>query len=759
MALLLRGLHVWGSVGSPFFDSPVVDAQTYDEQAQAIVGGAWTAGTSTDGEAFWQPPLYPYFLAFVYMLFGRDLLIVRLLQACIGALTCVMASELTARLRAGSAEAERAAWVTGLLLAAYGPLIFFDGELLVPVLSLALDTAALLCLLARRPRLGWAGLLLGLSAIARPTILLFAGAQGLWLLRESRPLSQRLKRLGLFGGLLLLPILPVTLHNVWVAHEPVLISSNGGINFYLGNHPDYKQMVGIRPGIAWKALMRQPTEAGISGDAATSAWWTQQALQHWQAQPLRMLTLTAQKGWLLFQRDELYRNLDLRFFSRHHAPWLLYGIGYGLLLPLALLGLWRVRGSPEVSLLHRFLLAQAVGVVLFFVVARFRLGLIPVLSVFAGLGVSAAVELVQARAFTTLGKWGAALLGLMTLFRWDPLQLASVDESEGFNLVGQAHSNAGRRTEALAAFSEALRLNPQQVDAAFNLGRELHLLGRCGEALPYYAQALTAYPNDLDALNNQALCLLALGRSAEGVAGLEQVARLYPGRVDVLFNLGQALAEQAGQLWGAARKARWQAAEARLTQAEQLKPGDPTLLETRQAWQQAQLAQLRLESRVEQRLSSRVEHSSRGETDSRQVSEYPPQAQQLNNEGHRRLVARDIPTALEHFISALEAAPTWEVAWSNFGQALMLQGATTEARAAFERALELRPGYEVAQLGRLFVVLEQLRQSPTGPDAEAQRSLIRQELPPLLQAHTPGLQARAQGLAQQLEALAGAQKE
>lgn len=744
LALLIRGLHVWGCVGNPFFDSPVVDAQTYDEQAQAIAAGTWT-----DGEAFWQPPLYPYLLACVYMLFGRDLLLVRLLQALLGALTCVMASELTARLAGSRPEGARAAWATGLLLAAYAPLVFFDGELLVPVLSLALDTGALLCLLSSRPRLALGGLLLGLSAIARPTSLLFAGFQGLWLLREPLPFRLRLKRVVRFGALLALPILPVTLHNTQVAHEPVLISSNGGINFYLGNHPDYAQMVGIRPGIAWKDLMRKPAEAGIVGDAATSTWWTQQALEFWQTQPLDMLTLTVQKVWLLFQRDELYRNLDLRFFSRHHAPWLSYGIGYGLLLPLALWGLWRCRGAPDAKLLQRFLLAQAVGVVLFFVVARFRLSLIPVLSVFAGVALGHGLNLLLTQQGRALALHLLGLLGLMGIFSWDPHKLAAIDEAEGFNLVGQAHSNAGRREAALEAFRQALQLQPQHIDATFNLGRELHLLGRCGEALPLYAQALEVYPTDLDALNNHALCMLALGRSAEGVAGLEQVAKRYPGRVDVLFNLGQALAEQAGKAWGAPRETGWQAAFARLHEAQQLKPGDPTLQETEQVWQQAQLRQVQQEKRVE----SLLRQASAPTMPPVETPKSAPQAQQLNNEGHRRLVARDIPAALEHFISALEISPGWEVAWSNLGQALLLQGTAEPARQAFEQALKLRPTYEVAQLGRLFVLLELLKNPPAGQDSVALRAQLEQELTPLLTSEQPGLRTRAQGLAQTLQGL------
>jgi len=262
LAFGFRLLYLYIVQANPFFDSPVVDAQTYHEQALALVK-SWTEAPSptvaSPGEVFWQPPLYPYFLAGLYWLLGVSFWKVRLVQAGLGSLTCVLASELASR-----RISARAGWLTGLLLAGYGPLLFYDGELLVPVLSLLLDTAALLVWLGARDgtpgkrRIGLTGLLLGLSVVARPTVLLFAGGLGLVLLLErGRSLSQRLARILVLSLSLLLPILPVTLHNwraaeaegVPVSERLILVSSNGGINFYLGNQADYASTVGIRPGI------------------------------------------------------------------------------------------------------------------------------------------------------------------------------------------------------------------------------------------------------------------------------------------------------------------------------------------------------------------------------------------------------------------------------------------------------------------------------------------------------------------------------
>ena len=83
-ALALRVAHVLAIREAPFFSALIVDAAAYDAWAQRLAGGDWLGSG-----VFYQAPLYPYFLGAVYALLGRDLLLVRLVQAGIGALSCV----------------------------------------------------------------------------------------------------------------------------------------------------------------------------------------------------------------------------------------------------------------------------------------------------------------------------------------------------------------------------------------------------------------------------------------------------------------------------------------------------------------------------------------------------------------------------------------------------------------------------------------------------------------------------------------------
>ncbi|MSO82939.1 MAG: hypothetical protein EXQ53_06550, partial [Acidobacteria bacterium] len=85
VALAVRLAHVWQIRQAPFFSVLMGDSRAYDVWAQQIARGDWLGR-----EVFYQAPLYPYFRGILYTMAGRDLLVVRLCQAIIGSLACVL---------------------------------------------------------------------------------------------------------------------------------------------------------------------------------------------------------------------------------------------------------------------------------------------------------------------------------------------------------------------------------------------------------------------------------------------------------------------------------------------------------------------------------------------------------------------------------------------------------------------------------------------------------------------------------------------
>ena len=281
VALALRLGYLWEHRASPFFDAPIVDAQTFLKQAQALSSGPFWGGD----EPYWQPPLYIYLLAFVYWLLPASYFVgIRLVHAGLGVLSCLLVYAL-----ARHAFGEQVGRIAGVMAALCGSLLYFEGELLaVPVevfLNLLLLYGLLLAWRRDRGR-DWvlAGFIAGLAALTRPNILLFIAAFCAWALWHRR--TSACRSLLLFMVPIALVILPVTYRNWTIEPDLVFISSNAGVNFYIGNNADYERTVSLRPGMQWEDMIAEPAHWGHETATARSAFFFGQILQlHSRATP------------------------------------------------------------------------------------------------------------------------------------------------------------------------------------------------------------------------------------------------------------------------------------------------------------------------------------------------------------------------------------------------------------------------------------------------------------------------------------------
>jgi len=194
VALLVRLIHLWQLQAAPFFDLLVGDSAGYDRWAQEIAAGEWLGR-----ETFYQAPLYPYFLGVLYATLGRDLLVVRAVQALIGAASCALVVAIGARLfsrdsAVASAKAGRSVGiVAGLMLAFYAPAIFTDALIQKSVLDVFFLCAVLWLLVGLvddpRPltRWGWVGVSLGALSLTRENALVLVAASGIRSTKAMKP--------------------------------------------------------------------------------------------------------------------------------------------------------------------------------------------------------------------------------------------------------------------------------------------------------------------------------------------------------------------------------------------------------------------------------------------------------------------------------------------------------------------------------------------------------------------------------------------
>ena len=394
----------------------------------------------------------------------------------------------------------------GLAAALYGPLIYFGGELLpaLPAVFLDLLLLYLLCTGSSWWRYLLAGALTGLAALTVANILLFLPVLLGWLYWRDRReglapgLSLKSPALLLVGCALL--VAPVTLRNVLVGDDFVLISHNAGINFYIGNNADYQATTSIRPGRAWAELVEMPErEAGIEKPSAKSRYFLARSWDFAASEPLAYLKLMAYKAYLFARGDEIPRNLD-PYFARNHSQLLSlllwkHGLAFpfGLVAPLALIGLYAfVRSpteqTPEGRLLQLFAMSYAVSVVLFLVTARYRLPVVPVLLLFAACGV---------RALWTLPR--PALLSLPVLLLLCNAATGTMrtegDAHEHYWL-GYAYEEKGMPANAARHYRRALEFDPAFEEVLLSLAAIHGEAERYDKAIALYQRYLEHYPDE-----------------------------------------------------------------------------------------------------------------------------------------------------------------------------------------------------------------------------------------------------------------------
>jgi len=371
-ALALRLGYIFEQRGDILFEEPVLDEEKYVLLARSLVQGHQPSGP------WFQPPGIVYVLAFVFRLFGTGLLAPRVLQALVSTGACALAYIVARRLLD-----QHAALLTAAICAVHGVLVFESYELLAPTWMLTADLLMIWLLLraieVAQPGAAFgAGLALGLSVIMGPTVLPF-GLVAAWGLR--RPVL-----VGAFVAGCALVIAPVTWGNWERAHEFVIVSTNGGVNLYLGNSDRYYENLAIRPGPHWEEFKH----AGTLSETAADSYYRRKALGFWLDQPVHALGLYIRKLYLYFDGPEIPRDTELQTMRRD--SWILEllvtrgppFVPDGLLIPLSLVGAvlaWRDR--RRLMLLYGFVIVNAFVTAAFFVTSRYRVPALPMFAMFA----------------------------------------------------------------------------------------------------------------------------------------------------------------------------------------------------------------------------------------------------------------------------------------------------------------------------------------------------------------------------------------
>ena len=550
IAFTLRLVYLYQIATIPLFEHLAGDARTYYEWGQRIAAGDWL-GTGV----FYQAPLYPYFLGILQFLFGETLWLVRLIQITLGALSCSLIFLIGRQL-----FSRHAGIISGFILAAYGPALFFDGLVEKSVLDLLLLTVILFLIFCAADGLTakWLGVgaVLGLLALSRENALILVPVVPCWIALSSRSISatSRLRQTGLFFAGLTLVLLPVGLRNLALGGEFKLTTSQLGPNFYIGNNPaadgtynSIRSTIGEPQleGPDAKRLAERALQHTLS-PGEISNYWLGKSFEYIKKEPADWLRLLAKKWILVWNAREIEDSDDFYIYRQWSS--LLSVLGrlnhFGVLAPLAAVGLLVSLGQwRRLWLLYAMILALAASVAGFYVFGRYRFPLVPLLVLFAGAG---SIEIMS---FYKQGRW-RPLFGTIAVFcacavftNW-PVFEFSGPGAGGYNNLSNAYYKQGRVEQAIQTALNAIEVEPSYGVAHYNIGNLYAGRGEFALAKRHFEEALRIYPNYAEVRSNLGQLLAERGDLQAGIEQFRRAIALDPALFRAHLNLGVALAKQ-----------------------------------------------------------------------------------------------------------------------------------------------------------------------------------------------------------------------
>lgn len=560
VAVLLRAEYLRELILSPFGRHLLLDAEWYDQAARGILAGH----PLSDGAAYFRPPLYPYFVAGIYALADGSPWAVRGVQWILGVVHVWLCWGVAMR-----THGERVAALTAVLAATYGMFIYFEGEILTTTLGVVLSTTAVLLLLEgdRRSSALWflgGGIALGLAAVTHGTALLLAPAAALWALTTDR---RWLAAVAVTVGVLL-PVGGVTARNWAESGEAVLVASQGGINFYVGNNPQSDGKSALAPGMAEAGQVIRDGEYEDSvqvaartlaerdlGRSLTAAeinrYWFGQGLEWMRSEPKAALAHLAHKVLFFWNGHEISNNRDLRDQAARFTPILrLFLSQWAILLPFGILGVFEFRRNRGRGLLLSFLAVYTVAIAAFFVCSRYRQPAVAWLLPFGAAGMLRAWD--HARGFQQYPRRATATaILLIALFLVTNgrlitrLGLADVTSENDapfhrFNLA-IVFEREGDLDLAIAEYRAAAESGAQDPRIHLNLGNALARTGRAEEARDAYRVALRIGPDFGPAVRcNLGILAAQGGEWPEAIRQFQECVRLDPAHLNGLLGLGSA---------------------------------------------------------------------------------------------------------------------------------------------------------------------------------------------------------------------------
>jgi 4-amino-4-deoxy-L-arabinose transferase-like glycosyltransferase len=510
-AAIIGTVSVYEMHISPFSQSPILDEKSYVDWGMRIADGKLL-----NNKPFYQEALYPYFLGLCFFLFKKSLLAARFVQVGFWVLT-VWFLFLTGRRLFGEKEGLLAASLFSL----YG-VMYLNVAVLIKSTIVVFTTTVFLYLLvsSRKEKFLhwlWLGFVIGLLTNLRGNFFLFIPFLFLWARfaerrEEQSLLANTLRRSILLAVGIVLALLPTIVHNYIASGEFIATTSQGGANFYIGNHQfaDGTMVMPyfVRAGPLWEAdhfaAEAEKRTGHQMSPSETSRYWFKEGISFLINNPAAGAKLMMRKLQFLASDYEIPDNYSFRYMRRFimHVLWIPF-VSFGLLLGLAIVGMWLAWKENFFSRpLVLFAAVYSLSLLMFYVVSRYRVPLVPVVVLFAAFYT---IKFIDDWKLKKLSRhiWTIFIVVLMSFLSFMPNNKSKDKDridAHYLKITGIVLFNQQKYQEALQYLRMSAMKNIDP-DTMFVVGLVYEAVGRPDVAFQAYSETLKLHPGDQRAKN------------------------------------------------------------------------------------------------------------------------------------------------------------------------------------------------------------------------------------------------------------------
>jgi 4-amino-4-deoxy-L-arabinose transferase-like glycosyltransferase len=471
---------------------PSQDMYEYDFTARRYVNGDFTF---TARGQFSTSTFYPCILALLYKVSGNSLHFVRVFQALLSSLTVVLLYLMALRF-----TGEALAAICGLVLAFYGLSIYFSAVILPATTILFFYSLMLLLVVEYRENrnktvLALAALMLGVCIVARGNNIIILPFFAVCVYADGT-LSSKQRRANVALVLLAVGVVP----GLW-ALAKLLLAKGASPNLSQGLYAFLPGNTYDSTGIFWDIPPSAQEIFASSGESYLRGviGLIKGILDH----PMQWLWVEARKILAFWIGFEPANNVSY-YVSREFSSLLQIPLpSFGLVSALGLLGMVaHFREKKRLSVLYLMTAGTFLSVIIFFILSRYRLIIVPTLILFSALAIERIWKHLTTRRYARAAGLVMAAIILLLLTRSGNIRFLYPDsylryfESMARHNAAVAFITQGKPGLGEVQLRRLLESDPHFPHAYATYALLCEAQGRRGEAVRIIEQGLSMIPSD-----------------------------------------------------------------------------------------------------------------------------------------------------------------------------------------------------------------------------------------------------------------------